>query len=106
MIIFILNPNLFLNIRTLLLNILTIMKNWIKLTLFYIGQSKKHAIFRAKKWNRNLEKILKKPVYDGNYDEIGRVKDIFGPIDLPFISIKTVPSQEFNQDTYLYIKLS
>ncbi|MFX1274571.1 MAG: hypothetical protein ACFFBP_03320 [Promethearchaeota archaeon] len=82
------------------------MKNWIRLTLFYIGRSKKHEIFRVKKWNRSLEKIFKKSVYNANYEEIGRVKDIFGPIDLPFISIKAVPSQEFNQNTNVYIKVS
>lgn len=84
------------------------MKNWTKLDLFYIGQSKKHQIFRAKKWSRDLEKILKKPVYDENYDQIGQVKDIFGPIERPFISIKTSPNQEFNSNASLnlYAKIT
>jgi len=82
------------------------LKNWTKLSLFYIGRSKKHEIFRAKKWNRNLEKIIKKPVYNIDYEEIGRIKDIFGPIDLPFVSIKTASNQIFEKNSNLYIKLS
>jgi len=83
------------------------MKNWTKLDLFYIGQSKKHQIFRVKKWNRDLEKILKKPIFNENYDQIGHVKDIFGPIERPFISIKTLTNQEFNsnEDLNLYAKI-
>ena len=77
------------------------MKNWTKLDLFYIGQSKKHQIFREKKWSRDLEKILKKPIYDENYDQIGQVKDIFGPIERPFISIKALSNQEFNSNAVL-----
>ncbi len=84
------------------------MKNWTKLDLFYIGQSKKHQIFRAKKWSRDLEKILKKPIYDENYDQIGQVKDIFGPIERPFISIKTISNQEFDSNAILnlYAKIT
>jgi rRNA processing protein Gar1 len=84
------------------------MKNWTKLDLFYIGQSKKHQIFRAKKWSRDLEKILKKSIYDENYDHIGQVKDIFGPIERPFISIKTLSNQEFNSNASLnlYAKIT
>ena len=85
---------------------MTILKDWIKLSLFYIGSSKKHEIFRAKKWNRSLEKIIKRPVYDEKYQEIGRIKDIFGPIDLPFISIKTGPVHKFEKNSFLYVKLA
>lgn len=83
------------------------MKNWTKLDLFYIGQSKKHQIFRANKWSRDLEKILKKPIYNENYDQIGLIKDIFGPIERPFISIKTLSNQEFNsnESLNLYAKI-
>ncbi len=75
--------------------------------LFYIGQSKKHQIFRAKKWSRDLEKILKKPIYNENYDQIGHVKDIFGPIEKPFLSIRTTSNQEFksNESLNLYAKI-
>ncbi len=78
-----------------------------KLEFFYIGQSKKHQIFRAKKWTRDLEKILKKPIFNENYDQIGHVKDIFGPIERPFISIKTSTNQEFNsnENINLYAKI-
>ena len=83
------------------------MKNWRKLDLFYVGQSKKHQIYRAKKWSRDLEKILKKSIYNENYEEIGHVKDIFGPVERPFISIKTLPNQDFNanENFNLYAKL-
>ena len=78
-----------------------------KLDLFYIGQSKKHQIFRANKWSRDLEKTLKKPIYNENYDQIGLIKDIFGPIERPFISIKTLSNQEFNsnESLNLYAKI-
>ena len=83
------------------------MKNWTKLDLFYIGQSKKHQIFRAKKWSRDLEKILKKPIFNENYDQIGHIKDIFGPVHMPFVSIKTLSNQEFNsnESLNLYVKV-
>ena len=78
--------------------------------LYYLGRSKKHEIFRSKNWNRDLEKVLKKPVYDENYEEIGRVKDIFGPVELPFISIKTNPNQvmdfENKSSISLYAKIT
>ncbi|MFX1238253.1 MAG: hypothetical protein ACFFAS_10500 [Promethearchaeota archaeon] len=84
------------------------MKNWIKLEVFYLGKSKKHFIFRMKRWNRDLEKILKKAIYDENYDEVGYIKDIFGPIDLPFISVKANQNQEFefNPNLNMYAKIS
>ena len=81
-------------------------KNWVKLNLFYIGKSKKHQIFRAKQWNRNLEKIFKQPVYNEKYEKIGYVKDIFGPINLPFISIKDLPDQQFDSKLKVYTKLA
>ena len=49
---------------------------------------------------------MKKSVYNVNYEEIGRVKDIFGPFDLPFISIKTVSDQEFEKNSNFYIRLN
>ncbi|MFW9880258.1 MAG: hypothetical protein ACFFG0_44865 [Candidatus Thorarchaeota archaeon] len=81
-------------------------KNWVKLNLFYIGKSKKHQIFRAKQWNSKLEKILKQPVYNEKYVKIGYIKDIFGPINLPFISIKTLPNQLFDANIKVYTKLT
>ena len=81
-------------------------KNWVKLNLFYIGKSKKHEIFRAKQWNSNLEKILKQPVYNEKYEKIGHIKDIFGPINVPFISIKTLPNQLFDHNVKVYTKLT
>ncbi len=70
-------------------------KRWVKLNLFYVGQSaKKNQIFRVNHWNNNLERILKQPLYDENYKIIGIIKDIFGPINLPFISIKTLPNSQ------------
>lgn len=81
-------------------------KNWVKLNLFYIGKSKKHQIFRAKQWNSNLEKILKQPVYNEKYEKFGHIKDIFGPINVPFISIKTLSDQLFDQNIKVYTKLT
>ena len=81
-------------------------KNWVKLNLFYIGKSKKHQIFRAKQWNRNLEKIFRQPVYNEKYESIGYIKDIFGPINFPFISIKALPDQPFDTNVKVYIKLT
>lgn len=81
------------------------MKNWIKLNLFYLGESKKHQIFKAKRWNKSLEKILQKPVFNENYEEIGHIKEIFGPINLPFISVKALPNQQFNPNIKFYVKM-
>ena len=81
-------------------------KNWVKLNLFYIGKSKKHQIFRAKHWNNNFEKILKQPVYNEKYEKIGYIKDIFGPINVPFISIKALPNQLFDHNVKVYTKLA
>lgn len=82
-------------------------KNWVKLNLFYIGQSnKKNQIFRAKQWNSNLEKILKQPVFNEEYERIGNIKDIFGPFQSPFIAIKTLSNQSFNPDDKFYVKIT
>ena len=82
-------------------------KNWVKLNLFYIGKSlKNHQIFRAKQWNNKLEQIIKNPTYNEKYEKIGFVKDIFGPTDSPFISIKTLPNQSFNPNDKIYTKIS
>jgi rRNA processing protein Gar1 len=81
-------------------------KKWVKLNLFYIGQSaKKHQIFRVKPWYNDLERILKQPIYDENYKVIGLVKDIFGPINMPFVSIKTLPNSQFDPKLKFYTKL-
>ncbi|MCK4780570.1 MAG: hypothetical protein KAT57_10300 [Candidatus Lokiarchaeota archaeon] len=82
-------------------------KNWVKLNLFYIGQSsKKHQIFRAKQWNKNLEQIMKNMIYNEKYEKIGYIKDIFGPMDLPFISIKTLLNQSFNPNEKFFTKIT
>ncbi|MCJ7647965.1 MAG: hypothetical protein MUP85_05085 [Candidatus Lokiarchaeota archaeon] len=81
------------------------MKNWVRLNLFYLGESKKHHIFRAKRWDKSLEKILYKSLYSESYEEIGSIKEIFGPITLPFISIKTSSISNFNPENNFYIKM-
>ncbi|MFX1302333.1 MAG: hypothetical protein ACFFBV_00735 [Promethearchaeota archaeon] len=82
-------------------------KNWVKLNLFYIGQSnKKHQIFRAKQWNNKLEKIFKQPVFNEEYTQVGYIKDIFGKIESPFISIKALPNQTFNPNTKFFVKVT
>jgi len=78
--------------------------NWVKLNLFYLGKSKKHHIFRAKRWNKNLEKILHNPIFTEKYEEIGYIKEIFGPTKLPFISIKSTLDKEFNPNGMLFTK--
>jgi len=81
-------------------------KKWVRLNLFYIGQSaKRHQIFRVNPWNSDLERMLKQPLYDENYKVVGSVKDIFGPINSPFISIKTLPNSQFNPNLKFYTKL-
>jgi len=81
------------------------LKNWVKLNLFYLGKSKKHLIFRSKQWNRNLEKIFKQSVFNEKYEEIGYIKEIFGPLKLPYISVKTLPGQNFNPTDEIYVKI-
>jgi rRNA processing protein Gar1 len=82
------------------------LKNWIKLNLFYVGKSKKHFIFRAKRWDIKLERLFKTMIFNEKYQNIGYIKDIFGPIESPFISIKALPNQEFNPNDKLYAKLN
>jgi rRNA processing protein Gar1 len=79
--------------------------NWVKLDLFYLGKSKKNEIFRAKRWNKNLEKILHKSVFTEQYKEIGYIKEIFGPVESPFVSIKSLSDKQFNPDIKLYAKM-
>ncbi len=82
-------------------------KNWVKLNLFYIGQSaKKHQIFRAKQWNSKLEKIFKQPVFNEKYQKVGYIKDIIGPVDSPFLSVKIIPNTQFNPDDKLFTKIT
>ncbi len=81
-------------------------QKYIKLNLFYLGESKKHHIFRAKnKWTKDLEKITNKAVFTEEFKEIGFIKEIFGPIALPFISMKIIPETKFNPDDNLYAKM-
>ncbi|MFX1315968.1 MAG: hypothetical protein ACFE9T_08900 [Promethearchaeota archaeon] len=82
------------------------MKNWVKLNLFYVGKSKKHYIFRAKQWNRKYEKLIKKFIFNEKYEKIGYIKDIFGPFETPFLSIKAGSNQEFNSNDKFYAKLT
>ena len=81
------------------------MQKYIKLNLFYLGESKKHHIFRAKKWDKNLEKISSKAVFTEQFEEIGFIKEIFGPITLPFISMKIISKTVFNPNDNLYAKM-
>ena len=81
------------------------MKNWIKLNLLYLGKSKKHHIFRAKKWNKNFEIIFHKPIFNESYEKIGIINEIFGPIKLPFISIRASPNQHFSLESQFFIKI-
>jgi len=81
------------------------LQKYIKLNLYYLGCSKKHQIFRTRKWNEGLEKITNKPVFTEEFDEIGRIKEIFGPVNLPFISMKISPEKEFNPNNSFYAKM-
>ncbi len=81
------------------------MQKYIKLNLNFLGKSKKHHIFRAKKWDKNLEKISNKAVFTEEFVEIGTIKEIFGPITLPFISMKIIPKTDFNPNNNLYAKM-
>ena len=73
--------------------------------MFYLGKSKKHYIFRAKKWTKDLEKIINKAIYTEDFIEIGIIKEIFGPITIPFISMKIIPKTDFNPNNSLYAKM-
>ena len=81
------------------------MKGWVKLNLSYYGKSKKHQIFRAKSWNRSLERIYKKSVYNEHYEKFGNIKEIFGPVTSPFISIKTSEDRKIEPNIKLYVKM-
>lgn len=81
------------------------MLNWVKLDLLYLGKSKKHEIFRVKRWNKSLEKILNKSVFTEEYKEIGYIKEIFGPVKFPFISIRNLSNNQFNPNLKLYTKM-
>lgn len=81
--------------------------NWEKLNLYHLGIStKKHIIFRAAKWNKNLEGIIKKPIFNEDYEKIGFILDIFGPTTNPFISIKPEPNKEIGKSNKFYVKLT
>jgi rRNA processing protein Gar1 len=82
------------------------LQKYIKLNLVYLGNSKKHLIFRAKKMNKNLAiNIMHKKVFTEDYEEIGSIREIFGPINLPFVSIKLAPDKAFDPNCKLYAKL-
>jgi len=81
------------------------LQKYIKLNLNYLGESKKHQIFRARKWNTSLEKITNKSVFTEEFDEIGSIREIFGPVNLPFISMKISPKKEFNPNDNFYAKM-
>ncbi|MFW9951057.1 MAG: hypothetical protein ACFFKA_13145 [Candidatus Thorarchaeota archaeon] len=82
------------------------MQKYIKLNLVYLGNSKKHLIFRAKKLEKSLAfSIMHKKIFTEQYEEIGYIKEIFGPINLPFISIKLTPDKPFDPNSKLYVKL-
>ena len=81
------------------------MKNWVKLNLFYLGDSKKNRIFRARRWNKGLEKITNRPIFTESYEEIGIIKEIFGPINFPFISVKTQHKTQIIQNNMYYVKM-
>jgi len=81
-------------------------KKWVKLHLFYLGDSKKHIIFRSTQWSRGKdEKIFRKPVFDENYEKIGVIHDIFGPAEKPFISIRGNPGVEITPEKVLYVQV-
>ncbi len=81
------------------------MQKYIKLNLFYLGESKKHQIFRTKNWNKSLEKITNRLVFTEEFDEIGKIIEIFGPVELPFISMKISPKKEFSPNDNFYAKM-
>lgn len=81
------------------------MRSWVKLNLFYLGKSKKHQIFRAKQWNKALEQVVNRPLFTESYEEMGIIKEIFGPVDLPFISVKATSKHEFGSQDKWYVKI-
>ena len=81
------------------------MQKYIKLNLYYLGESKKNRIFRAKKWDKSLEKITNKVVYSEEFEEVGKIREIFGPVNLPFVSMKISQKKVFNPDDNFYAKM-
>ncbi|MHA1758895.1 MAG: hypothetical protein ACTSVV_19165 [Promethearchaeota archaeon] len=83
------------------------MTSWIKIELYYLGMSKKHIIFRSKRWDKKFERMIFKPIYNEKYEKVGTIKDIFGPITLPFISVKADPKKSYDFDIInnFYIKI-
>jgi rRNA processing protein Gar1 len=45
-------------------------------------------------------------VFNEKYEEIGYIKEIFGPVKLPYLSIKTLSGQSFNPNDEIYVKIS
>ncbi len=71
----------------------------------YLGESAKgHQIFRAIKWNQNLEKVIKRPLFNQAYQKIGIILDVFGPVDRPFISVRKQQKSEISSDNQYYVK--
>ncbi len=77
--------------------------------------TKNHAIFRAPQWNaenkKDIQNFIKKPIYNQEYKKFGVIKDIFGPISSPFISVKANPDQitliqKIELSNNYYIKLT
>ena len=60
---------------------------WRKLNINYIGASKKNQIFRSKKFKEG-QYTINNPVYNKEMNKIGRIKDIFGPVSMPFVSVQ------------------
>lgn len=67
--------------------------DWINLNVQYIGPSKKNYIFRAPKFTLGQFNI-NGPVFDKELNKIGKIKDIFGPVQRPYISIQTDPQKK------------
>ncbi|MHA1467920.1 MAG: hypothetical protein ACTSP6_07575 [Promethearchaeota archaeon] len=44
-------------------------------------------------------------MFNEKYEEIGYIKEIFGPLKLPYISVKTLPGQNFNPTDEIYVKI-
>ena len=48
---------------------------------------------------------MHKKVFTEDYEEIGSIREIFGPINLPFVSIRLTPDKAFDPNCKLYAKL-
>lgn len=70
---------------------------WLKLNINYIGASKKSQIFRSKKFQEG-QYTFNYPVYDKKMNKIGRIKDIFGPVVMPYISVQL--DAEINKEDF------